>query len=130
MILASLSSALLGALAPMLLATGDSTAARPNLPRSGAPTGTSVAVAPTADPVRTPPAPGEVLPLPPVTLAVPTALTLPMPAHVGGVVAMPLSVGANGRRFFGTVDSLVVEKGAHRLTLFREGLPVVAYSVA
>jgi murein L,D-transpeptidase YafK len=43
---------------------------------------------------------------------------------------MPLSVAANGRRFFGTADSILVEKGAHRLTLFREGLPVVSYRVA
>ena len=134
MILASLTSAVLGALAPMLVAAGDSTASRP----AGTPRPTTVATAtspaaPGRDSVATPakaPSPMGIVAIAP-TIAKPFAGTAPTTiAAPSEWLAMPLSVAANGRRFFGTADSILVEKGAHRLTLFREGMPVVSYRVA
>jgi lipoprotein-anchoring transpeptidase ErfK/SrfK len=128
MILASLTSAVVGALAPMLLAAGDSTAPRP----TGAPITLAAASAPRRDSAATPaktPAPSGVVAVAtsiahPATPA-PTAIKAP-----SAWMPMPLSVAANGRRFFGTADSILVQKGAHRLTLFRDGIPVVTYAVA
>jgi hypothetical protein len=64
----------------------------------------------------------------------PAAAAAPVRVSVANVAAAftaaPLRVAANGRRYFGTADSIVVEKGAHVLTLFRGGAPVVKYRVA
>jgi hypothetical protein len=130
MILASMTSALVGALAPMLLAAGDSTAPRP----TG--TSTTLAVASTAaprrdsaaTPAKTPAISGVVAIAPAIAhpaAPAPTAIKAP-----SEWLPIPLSVAANGRRFFGTADSILVQKGAHRLTLFRGGMPVVTYAVA
>jgi lipoprotein-anchoring transpeptidase ErfK/SrfK len=112
----SLTSVLLSTLAPALLATSDSTNARPN-PGSGAPIVASApVVVATAGPT-----PAPIAPAPATRVVAPAPLT---------VAPAPLSVAANGRRYFGTADSIVVEKASHRLTLFRDGVPVVSYSVA
>jgi hypothetical protein len=128
MILASLTSALLGALAPVLLAASDSTIVRP----AGTPSSRATTVsAPRRDSVASPKAPATL-----GVVALAPAIAHPVtgrPATLGlpdESLAVPLGFATNGRRFFGTVDSLRVEKGAHRLTLFREGMAVVSYSVA
>jgi lipoprotein-anchoring transpeptidase ErfK/SrfK len=136
MILASLTSAFVAALAPMLLAAGDSTAPR----LSGAPTTLAVAApAPRRDSAATPAKTKTPPPTPAILGVVAVAPTIAHPASSSAPttvnapaawLAMPVSVAANGRRFFGTADSLLVEKAAHRLTLFRDGMPVVSYAVA
>jgi lipoprotein-anchoring transpeptidase ErfK/SrfK len=112
----SLATLLASAVAPALLATADSTNPRPT---SGP--GAPVTVPAPVVLATTAPAP------PPIPVAPATRVVAPAPLTVA---PSPLSVAANGRRFFGTADSIVVEKGARRLTLFREGIPVVSYAVA
>jgi hypothetical protein len=94
----------------------------------------AAAAAAEAAPTVTAAAPAAAASDTPAPAAAPAAAAAPVRVSVANVAAAftaaPLRVAANGRRYFGTADSIVVEKGAHVLTLFRGGAPVVKYRVA